>query len=70
MGEVGTVTLNSETFPFNNSMVTVSLAKAANDTNYIVIVDIPPQPAMSEKSLLLINLSMVSRSGSLARQNQ
>ena len=42
IGEVGTVTLNnSETFPFNNSMVTVSLAKPRTTQNYIVIVDVP-----------------------------
>lgn len=42
IGEVGTVTLNnSETYPFNNSMVTVSLAKPRTTQNYIVIVDVP-----------------------------
>lgn len=41
IGEVGTVTLNnSETFPFNNSMVAVSLAKPRTTQNYIVIVDV------------------------------
>lgn len=42
IGEVGTITLNnSETYPFNNSMVTVSLAKPRTTQNYIVIVDVP-----------------------------
>lgn len=41
IGEVGTVTLsNSETFPFNNSQVSVSLTKARSTLNYIVIAEV------------------------------
>jgi len=42
LGEVGTVTLNnSETFPFNNSLVSVSLVKPRKTLNYLVIVEVP-----------------------------
>ncbi len=42
IGEIGTVTLNnSETFPFNNSLVSVSLANTRKTLNYLVIVEVP-----------------------------
>jgi len=42
IGELGTVTLNnSEAFPFNNSLVSVSLTKLRKTLNYIVIVEVP-----------------------------
>ena len=42
IGELGTVTLNnSEAFPFNNSLVSVSLTKPRKTLNYLVIVEVP-----------------------------
>ena len=41
IGEVGTITLsNSETFPFNNSQVSVSLENVRNTLNYVVIAEV------------------------------
>ncbi len=71
IGEVGTVTLNnSETFPFNNSMVTVSLAKPRTTQNYIVIVDVPAAVGNVGEIVITDSSSTALKSASPARQVQ